>query len=128
MITRPRTLRKDVAELYYSRADEKRFRKEAAFAVPEPTDQPTAKPEEPFALMDQPTLVPEDDSTSFGLWSPTKERRDYAISQAVVVFGDATLTYGAAPAVVSPCAVEVSSEEPFSFDDAAFWNGRLTWS
>lgn len=147
VITRPRTLRKDVAGLYYSRADEKRFRREAAAEddelceVPEasmeptPSDhQPAAKPEEPFSFKDQPALVPDDDATSFGLWSPAKEKRDYAISRAVVVFGDATLTYGSAapgtvPAVVSPReAARVEEEEPFSFDDDAFWNGRLTWS
>mmetsp|Transcript_22085 Transcript_22085/g.47406 ORF Transcript_22085/g.47406 Transcript_22085/m.47406 type:complete len:275 (-) Transcript_22085:297-1121(-) len=129
--TRPRTLRKDVAALFYSRADEKRFRREAAVedewceALEEDSLTSLSDDEqEPDELSEQ-LAVPHQ-----GLWSPQRERRDYAISKAVVVFGDSTRTYGAA---TGGCAVEASLEtdtalSSFLFDDAAFWNGQLTWS
>jgi hypothetical protein len=108
--TRPRTLRKDVPALFYSRADEKRFRREAET---EPAPQtPPAEDREP-------------------LWSPQRgERKDYAISKAVVVFGDSTRTYGieCGGGCAAEAALEAERSLSFSFDDAAFWNGRLTWS
>jgi len=125
VITRPRTLRKDVPELYYSRADEKRFRKEAEKPPPSLT---TTLSTQPFS--DEP------------LWStnPGGKRKDYGISKAVVVFGDSTLTYGTTSESVvggGGCTIEAAQVLEakssldgggFSFDDAAFWNGRLTWS
>ena len=108
--TRPRTLRQDVPALFYSRADEKRFRREAE-TEPAP-EVPPAEDLEP-------------------LWSPQRgERKDYAISKAVVVFGDSTRTYGAerGGGCAAEAALEVERAFSFSFDDAAFWNGCLTWS
>lgn len=75
----------------------------------------------------EPPTSPDDGGRHRPLWS-RRERRDYAISKAVVVFGDSTKTYGGSGC----CAVEASLEDKaapaFSFDDAAFWNGQLTWS
>jgi hypothetical protein len=61
------------------------------------------------------------------------ERKDYAISKAIVVFGNTTMTFDSKSIWSSPggCAVEAqatSGVEGFSFDDPAFWNGVLTWS
>mmetsp|Transcript_24617 Transcript_24617/g.40106 ORF Transcript_24617/g.40106 Transcript_24617/m.40106 type:complete len:283 (-) Transcript_24617:301-1149(-) len=126
--TRPRTLRKDVASLFYSRADEKRFRQEAAIAV----DDEWCESLEDDSLTSLSNDELEDPATDQqrGLWSPTRERKDYAISKAVVVFGEATMTYDGSHA--GGCAVEAALEaeraSSFSFDDAAFWNGQLTWS
>lgn len=108
--TRPRTLRKDVPALFYSRADEKRFRREA-----ETEPAPQAPPADDREL----------------LWSPQRgERKDYAISKAVVIFGDSTRTYGveSGGGCAAEAALEAERALSFSFDDAAFWNGRLTWS
>ena len=109
--TRPRTLPKDVSALFYSRADERRFRREAE-AEPAPPQAPPAADREP-------------------LWSPQRgERKDYAISKAVVVFGDSTRTYdvGGLGGCAAEAALEAQRALAVSFDDAAFWNGRLTWS
>jgi len=114
--------------LFYSRADEKRFRQETAFAV----DDEWCESLEEDSLTSLSDDEQEDPATDHqrGLWSPTRERKDYAISKAVVVFGDATMTYDGSHA--GRCAVEVALEaemaSSFSFDDAAFWNGQLTWS
>lgn len=79
------------------------------------------------SLSDEEADSPEDAHKP--LWSPTRERKDYGISQAVVTFGNSTKTYGSG--AVS-CAVEAAREAEalasFAFDDAAFWNGQLTWS
>jgi hypothetical protein len=98
-MTRPKTCREDIPKLFYSKADERRFRKEAE-------------------LEDASSLDP-----------PSPGRSGYAISKAVVVFGATTKTYGDniwSP-VTGGCAVEASMDT-FSFDDPAFWNGILTWS
>ena len=114
--TRPRTLRKDVPALYYSRADEKRFRREAE------TEQASVPVPPPSTAADQEPL---------GSPPPGGERKDYAISKAIVVFGDSTKTYGievGGGRCASEAALEAGMALAFSFDDAAFWNGRLTWS
>lgn len=127
--TRPRTLRKDVASLFYSRADEKRFRRDAETTPVE--DEwcealESFSDEEDAGVNNQPP--PADNHQP--LWSPQREKKDYAISQAVVVFGDSTKTYGGA--LPGGCAIEAALEaeavSSFSFDDSAFWNGQLTWS
>ena len=136
--TRPRTLRKDVASLFYSRADEKRFRREAEFAVPD-DDWAEQLDEDSLGSLSDEEEGSEDcvDNTNSAtttadshkpLWQ-RDQRKDYAISKAVVTFGDSTKTYG----VPTPCSVEVALEaekasSSFSFDDTAFWNGQLTWS
>ena len=137
VITRPRTLRKDVPELYYSRADEKRFRQEAEKDIPPPP------PPSLTTTLSTPPPPSSDGANREPLWStnPGGKRKDYGISKAVVVFGDSTLTYGATTtesvvggggcAIEAAQALEVKSSLDgggFSFDDAAFWNGRLTWS
>lgn len=82
-------------------------------------------------VVDQPNQPPATEDHQ-PLWSPQRERKDYAISKAVVVFGNSTRTYGGA--LPTGCAIEAaleaeaSSAASFSFDDAAFWNGQLTWS
>lgn len=136
--TRPRTLRKDVASLFYSRADEKRFRREAEFAVPN-DDWAEQLDEDSLGSLSDEEEGSEDcvDNTNSAattadshkpLWQ-RDQRKDYAISKAVVTFGNSTKTYG----LPTPCSVEVALEaekasSSFSFDDAAFWNGQLTWS
>lgn len=128
VVTRPRTLRKDVASLFYSRADEKRFRREAESAVD--TDWCESLEEDSL------TALSDDEEQASGsghtpLWSPDRSRKDYGISKAVVVFGESTMTYGDG-IVPKVCALEAALEAEavaaFSFDDAAFWNGQLTWS
>lgn len=126
--TRPRTLRKDVAMLFYSRADEKRFRREAETAR-EVQDEWCESLEEDSLMSLSDNDDEESDHHKIGLWSPPGGRKDYAISKAVIVFGDATMTYGGS---AGSCAVEAALEaekaSSFLFDDAAFWNGQLTWS
>lgn len=119
--TRPRTLRKDVASLFYSRSDEKRFRKEAEAA---PLHDEWCEQLEEDSLA---SLSDEEDGDHVSLWSPQRERKDFTISKAKVTYGGATETYGGG------CAVEAAREAEmvsnlFSFDNAAFWNGQLTWS
>jgi hypothetical protein len=82
--------------LFYSKADERRFRREAE--LEDVCDADTSSP-----------------------------RKDYAISKAVVVFGETTRTYDGSIWSFSNCAV-VAKDESFNFDDPAFWNGILTWS
>jgi hypothetical protein len=111
-------LRKDVSALFYSRADELRFRKEAETVVDHECCEPDGEGGSVPSSPDSPPHPP--------LGSPTRERKDYAISKAVVVFGNSTKTYGG-------CAMEATApdgakDSPFAFDDAAFWNGLLTWS
>lgn len=127
VVTRPRTPLEDVAALFYSRADEKRFRREA--------EAPPVEDEwcESLGAFSDEEDQPSDDDDYKPLWSPERERKDYAISKAVVVFGNSTRTYGGGALVPGGCALEAALEAeaaaaPFSFDDAAFWNGRLTWS
>ncbi len=122
--TRPRTLRKDVSALFYSRADELRFRREAATSADnECRDEPPSS-----------SVVEGDseDPPQPPLGSPKQEqqRKDYAISKAVVVFGNSTRTYGgcAMEATATAALHDDETESTFSFDDAAFWNGVLTWS
>ena len=137
--TRPRTLRKDVPSLFYSRSDEKRFRKEAEFALPEDdSDEPAAN----YRQLDEDSLgsLSDDDSSYDGdegsthkpLWQSRDQRKDYAISKAVVKYHGSSKTYGGGQLPPVNCALEVTSLESntvsFSFDDAAFWNGQLTWS
>lgn len=138
--TRPRTLRKDVPSLFYSRSDEKRFRKEAETALPE-DDEPAN-----YRQLDEDSLgsLSDDDSSYDGdeggsantathkpLWQQRDQRKDYEISKAVVKYHGSSKTYGGLLPPVN-CALEVTSLESntvsFSFDDAAFWNGQLTWS
>lgn len=112
-----------MASLFYSRSDEKRFRREAELAR---NDEWCDQLEE-----DSLTPLPDEEPAHKGLWSPQGERKDYGISKAVVIFGADTRTYGGG---VGGCAVEAALEAEkaasFSslFDDAAFWNGQLTWS
>jgi hypothetical protein len=128
--TRPRTLRKDVSALFYSRADELRFRREAETTTivdKECRDEPSEEDEpEGGSLPSSPDLPHPP------LGSTKQERKDYAISKAVVVFGNSTKTYGgcALEATTSPTSLAdgATTESTFSFDDAAFWNGLLTWS
>jgi len=65
------------------------------------------------------------------LWQQRDQRKDYEISKAVVKYHGSSKTYGGGLSPVN-CALEVTSLESntvsFSFDDAAFWNGQLTWS
>ncbi|KAL7481523.1 hypothetical protein ACHAW6_007214 [Cyclotella cf. meneghiniana] len=119
VVTRPKTCREDIPTLYYSRADERRFRKEAEL-------------EEREELL--PSSPPIDSWTACGgdIQRSHPERRDYAISKAVVIFGDTTKTYDSSiwsfPS--GGCAAESQAvkDSAFSFDDPAFWNGILTWS
>lgn len=133
---RPRTLRKDVSALFYSKADERRFRREAeeealAAAADEwcdklEVDSLTSLSDDDEDGDESEPTSPDDGGRHRPLWS-RRERRDYAISKAVVVFGDSTKTYGGGGC----CAVETledTAAPTFSFDDAAFWNGQLTWS
>lgn len=139
--TRPRTLRKDVPSLFYSRSDEKRFRKEAVSTLPE-DDEPAN-----YRQLDEDSLgsLSDDDSSYDGdegsssntthkpLWQQRDQRKDYAISKAVVKYHGSSKTYGGGLLPPVNCALEVTSLEStnqgaFSFDDAAFWNGQLTWS
>ena len=127
--TRPRTPREDIAGLFYSRADERRFRREAE----EADDAYCAVEEDSLA-----SLSSEDDEESLGgedgpqgdghqpLWS-RGGTKDYAISKAVVVFGASTKTYGGG-SCAAESALEAEALGSFAFDDAAFWNGQLTWS
>lgn len=89
VMTRPKTSREDIPKLYYSKADERRFRREAENDCPE---------------------------------------KDYAISKAVVVFGEMIKTYDSSIWSFPNCSAEATTREEFSFDDPAFWNGILTWS
>ncbi len=110
--TRPRTPLDQRAKLFYSRADEIRFREEAAYACDDD-------------WLDQ---IEEDSLPDENAYSPTEHQQQqqctYSISKAVVVFGSTTRTYGGS------CAFEAAreSEKAFSFDDDAFWSGQLTWS
>jgi hypothetical protein len=125
--TRPRTLRKDVSTLFYSRADEKRFRREAEYATDD--EWCDSLEEDSLTELSDDEGEVEGSSAHTPLWSPSRERKDYAISKAVVVFGNSTKTYGGGCAVEA--ALEASAADNkglFSFDDAAFWNGQLTWS
>ena len=102
-MTRPKTCREDIPKLFYSKADERRFRREAEL---------------------------EDHSSNDEETTSASPRKDYAISKAVIVFGETTKTYDSSiwsfPA--TNCAIEASNQKDFSFDDPAFWNGILTWS
>ncbi|KAL3787066.1 hypothetical protein HJC23_011750 [Cyclotella cryptica] len=117
--TRPKTSREDIPALFYSRADERRFRREAEL-------------EETVEV--RPSSPPVESWSSGGgdnkLSHP--ERKDYAISKAVVVFGDTTKTYDSSiwSFPTAGCAGEThaANDAAFSFDDPAFWNGILTWS
>jgi hypothetical protein len=116
--------------LFYSRADEKRFRREAEFAVPDDEWAENLDEDSLGSLSDDDSS---DDGTSDhehkGLFSKNRDqRKDYVISKAVVVFGNATKTYGTPSCAVEAAAAHQEKELPFSFDDAAFWNGQLTWS
>lgn len=132
--TRPRTLRKDVSSLFYSRADELRFRREAERSMDsECHDEPLDKMEgsSPSSLNlesdGEQNHLPHPPS---GTIKQEQQRKDYAISKAVVVFGNSTKTYGgcAMEATATAVLLDEETESAFSFDDAAFWNGLLTWS
>lgn len=125
--TRPRTLRKDVSELFYSRADEKRFRREAEYATPD-DDWCDSLEEDSLTSLSDDEGEAEQSSAHKPLWSPTRDRKDYGISKAVVIFGESTKTYGGGCAIEAAAAFEACAVEGLSFDDAAFWNGQLTWS
>ena len=111
--TRPRTPLDQKAKLFYSRADEIRFREEAAYAC----DDDWLDQLEEDSLPDENAYVP-----------PPQEQQhtNYSISKAVVVFGSTTRTYGGG------CSFEAAFKSErvsgFFFDDDAFWNGKLTWS
>lgn len=127
--TRPRTLRKDVATLFYSRADEKRFRREAEKAREVEAEWCESLEEDSLTSLSDDDDDKEPDHHKVGLWSPPGGRKDYAISKAVVVFGNSTMTYGgSAGSCALEAALEAEKEPSFLFDDAAFWNGQLTWS
>jgi len=135
--TRPRTLRKDVPSLFYSRSDEKRFRKEAETAVPEddePANYRQLDEDSLGSLSDDDSCDGDEGSTHKPLWQSRDQRKDYAIYKAVVKYHGSSKTYGYGGGLLPPvnCALEVASLESntvsFSFDDAAFWNGQLTWS
>lgn len=109
-----------MASLFYSRADEKRFRKDAEAA---PLHDEWCEQLEEDSLT---SLSDDEDGDHQSLWSP--QRKDYLISKAKVTYGGATETYNG-----GGCAVEAAREAEmvsnlFSFDNAAFWNGQLTWS
>lgn len=132
--TRPRTLRKDVSALFYSRADELRFRREAEKSVDnECHDEPSEELDGSSSSSPNLEGGGEQDNLPHPPSGPIKQeqqRKDYAISKAVVVFGNSTKTYGGCAMEATATAVlfDEKSESPFSFDDAAFWNGLLTWS
>jgi hypothetical protein len=128
--TRPRTLRKDVSALFYSRADELRFRREAATIT---DDEPSTAEKMEGSSPSSPVVEGDgEDHSHPPLGSPKQEqqRKDYAISKAVVVFGNSTRTYGgcAMEATATVALHDEETESTFFFDDAAFWNGLLTWS
>lgn len=128
--TRPRTLRVDVASLFYSKADERRFRQEAS--------SPQGPDHDEFNPGLHGNQGPDGEVGHRPLWSAQRgDRAPYSISKAVVIFGSQTRTYGSGCVVSdledarpdptsSPSAG--SPRDIFSFDDAAFWNGQLTWS
>jgi len=129
--TRPRTLRVDVASLFYSKADERRFRQEAS--------SPQGPDHDEFNPGLHGNQGPDGEVGHRPLWSAQRgDRAPYSISKAVVIFGSQTRTYGSG-CVVSDLE-EARRPDPtsspsagyprdiFSFDDAAFWNGQLTWS
>jgi len=127
VFTRPRTPVEDVSALFYSRADEKRFRRDAETP---PVEDEWCDGLETFSDEED---QPSDDARHKPLWSPDRDRKDYAISKAVVVFGDSTRTYGSGTLITGGCALEAAlvaeaTSSSLSFDDAAFWNGQLTWS
>jgi hypothetical protein len=105
--------------LFYSKSDERRFRREAEQAV---DDEWCESVEE---VIPSP---PQEEQEHKPLWSPERERKEYAISKAVVVFGETTKTYGGGCALEAAMESWSSNETPIGFDDAAFWNGVLTWS
>jgi len=120
--TRPPTLPRDVPLLYYSRADERRFRREA--------DEERCQLDENNQDRSW-TEQPHDDHEP--LWSSDAKVKDYAISKAVVIFGETTRTYGpggtVAPDQDPTCPSTCPSHRGvLNFDDDAFWNGQLTWS
>lgn len=123
-----------MATLFYSRADEKRFRREAERAAHEDDWCESLEEDSLASLSDDEEPSPSSEEHHQPLWSPQRERKDYAISKAVVIFGNSTRTYGGGVTTTGSCAVEAvlevekSSTSSFSFDDAAFWNGQLTWS
>lgn len=114
--TRPRTPPEQRAKLFYSRADEIRFREEAAYACDDD-------------WLDQ---LEEDSLPDESSFSPTQQQRElrtnYSISKAVVVFGSTTRTYGSGGGCALEAVLESEKASAFSFDDAAFWNGQITWS
>ena len=129
--TRPRTLRVDVASLFYSKADERRFRQEAS--------SPQGPDHDEFNPGLHGNQGPDGEVGHRPLWSAQRgDRAPYSISKAVVIFGSQTRTYGSG-CVVSDLE-DARRPDPtsspsagyprdiFSFDDAAFWNGQLTWS
>lgn len=132
---RPRTPRRDVAALFYSKADERRFRREAQAA----RDKVGGDEDDSLSSLISLASLSDDevedgasdaDAGSQGPWTPTRGRKDYGISKAVVVFGGAARTYGLGGGPVG-CAAEARRNgpaAPFAFDDAAFWNGQITWS
>lgn len=112
--TRPRTPPEQRAKLFYSRADEIRFREEAAYVCDDD-------------WLDQ---LEEDSLPDESSYSPKEEQRttNYSISKAVVVFGSTTRTYGGGCALEAALESEKSVSAFSFFDDAAFWNGEITWS
>ncbi|EED90683.1 predicted protein [Thalassiosira pseudonana CCMP1335] len=128
VLIRPRTLREDVPSLFYSRMDERRFRREAEEACDETCLDGGRDDVSLSATVDQ-----QDEVEHKGLWSTERERKDYGISKAVVVFGSTTKTYDstnccALEAAMSSAATSNPTTLALSFDDAAFWNGLITWS
>jgi len=123
-----------VSALFYSRADELRFRREAAtIADNECLDKPSKAEMMEGSSPSSPVVEGDGEGHPHSpIGSPKQEhkRKDYAISKAVVVFGNSTRTYGgcAMEATATAALRDEGTESTFSFDDAAFWNGLLTWS
>ena len=115
--TRPRTPPEQRAKLFYSRADEIRFREEAAFACDDDDDWLDQLEED--SLPDESSYIPQ---------TQQEQRTKYSISKAVVVFGSTTRTYGIGGGCALEAALENEKASAFSFDDSAFWNGEITWS
>ncbi|KAL7455524.1 hypothetical protein ACHAWC_007067 [Mediolabrus comicus] len=115
--TRPRTPPGQRAKLFYSRADEIRFREEAAYACDDDDDWLDQLEED--SLPDESSYTPQ---------TQREQRTKYSISKAVVVFGSTTRTYGIGGGCALEAALENEKASAFSFDDSAFWNGEITWS
>jgi hypothetical protein len=116
--TRPRTLRKDVALLFYSRADEKSFRREARRVRAGDQCHKQLTEEDTFASLSNDDN--EESTYHKAFRSSTREHKNYGISKVVVVSGNAKKTYR--------CTVETILDVGRLFDDDSFWNSQIAWS